>query len=837
MPIDDYLFRGNLEEIDPDVAELVRLETARQSNTLIMIPSESTVPEAVREAVGSAFHNIYAEGYPLESTRRLSQAEILDFGTRMTEYRRRSDLRYYKGTEYANIVEALARRRVAEAFASDTAPPDSLYVNVQPLSGAPANSAVYTALLDVGDTVMGMDLITGGHLTHGSPVNRSGLQYNIVSYGIHPETELLDYEQLRALALKHRPKMIIGGFSSYPFAPDWQQFRAIADEVGAYLLADVAHVAGLILAGLYPNPVGIADIVTFTTHKSLQGPRGAVAITHKRALARKLDRAVFPGEQGGPHINSIAALSVAMRIAATQQYRDLQRQIVENAATMADRLCERGLRIPHGGTDTHLLLVDCKTQRGEDGAALSGDMAARILDLVGIVTNRQTIPGDRSALRPSGLRFGANWVTQRGAGREEMTEIADVIADLLGATQPYSLTGRIRKQARAKVDFTVLQDCRARIRQLAAALGSDTDGGDFGYPHNNDLHDAAASSKTLRISGKVARAFLHTVLTSNVDALGDGETQTTSLRGETGGKLAGGFLHRSGVEYTLQLSENVAPATAWLRSLSDGLTIMDTNDIYANAPGPVMIEESPAPSPNLMANGKALAIKAYGIGAPYAAELPALPRFDWQTPGESELQTTPLHTQHQQLGARMAPFARYEMPLWYSSVAEEHRAVRERCGVFDVAHMGVYRATGAGAERTLDTLTTNDVRQLHVGTSHYTFLLDVDGQPFDDLLIYRLGAEDFLLVVNAANDLKNWAWMNAAMAGEVRIDEAYPERRLESGQRTVLQDLRVRYQRRQDVSSISHYKAQKAANLCSPSVPMRRRASGSCACPGPVSRR
>ena len=791
MHTNDYLFRGNLEELDPDVAELVRLETARQSSTLIMIPSESTVPEAVREAVGSAFHNIYAEGYPLESTRRLSQAEILDFGTRMTEYRRRSDLRYYKGTEYANIVEALARRRVAEAFASDSAPPDSLYVNVQPLSGAPANSAVYTALLNVGDTVMGMDLITGGHLTHGSPVNRSGLQYNIVSYGIHPETELLDYELVRAMALEHRPKMIIGGFSSYPFAPDWQQYRAIADEVGAYLLADVAHVAGLILAGLYPNPVGVADVVTFTTHKSLHGPRGAVAITHKRALARKLDRAVFPGEQGGPHINSIAALAAAMRIAATEQYHDLQRQIVENAATMAERLLERGMRIPHGGTDTHLLLVDCKTQRGDDGTALSGDMAARILDLVGIVANRQTIPGDRSALRPSGLRFGANWVTQRGAGRKEMIEIADVIADLLGAALPYSLTGRIRKQARAKVDFAVLQDCRARIRQLAAALGSDTDGGDFGYPHNNDLHDASAVAITLRISGRAARAFLHTALTSDVDVLRDGETQVTSLRDAAGDILASGFLCRLSGEYTLQLGENGTAATSWLRALSDGLTIMDANDIYANAPGPVVIEEMPSPSTTLSASGDALAVKAYGIGAPYAAGLPALPRFDWQAPEESELQITPLHAQHQQLGARMAPFAGYEMPLWYSSVAEEHRAVRERCGIFDVAHMGVYRATGAGAARALDTLTTNDVRQLRVGTSHYTFLLDVDSQPFDDLLIYRLGAEDFLLVVNASNDSKNWAWMNAAIASKARIDEAYPERRLESGERTVLQDLRA----------------------------------------------
>ena len=789
--MNDFLFRGNLAEIDPDVAQLARLESSRQSQTLIMIPSESSVPEAVREAVGSAFHNIYAEGYPLESTRRLSQSEILDFGARMTEYRRRSDLRYYKGTEYANIVEALARRRVAEAFASEQAGADSLFVNVQPLSGAPANSAVYTALLDVGDTVMGMDLITGGHLTHGSPVNRSGLQYRIISYGIDPQTELIDYEQVRRLALEHRPKMIIAGYSSYPFAPDWQQFRAIADECGAYLLADVAHVAGLILAGQYPNPVGIADVVTFTTHKSLQGPRGAVIVTHRRPLARKLDRAVFPGEQGGPHINGIAALAVAMRIAGSEQFVELQKRVVENASAMAERLRERGMRIPHGGTDTHLLLLDCKTRRGEDGTALSGDMAARMLDLVGIVANRQTIPGDRSALRPSGLRFGANWVTQRGAGRAEMIEIADVIADLLGAAQPYSLIGRRRKEARAKVDFAALQDGRQRIRNLAAALGSDTEQSDFAYPHHNDPQDDRAQAITLRISGKAAQAFLHTALTSDVAALADGNSQATGLRDASGQLLSGGSVRRSGKDFLLHLRENGATAAFWLRALSDNLTVMDEGDIYANAPGPVVIEELPDTAPAIHAKGNSLAIKAYTIGAPHTGDLPAPPRFEWQAPAEEELLQTPLHAIHQELGARMAPFAGYEMPLWYSSVAEEHRAVRERCGIFDVAHMGVYHASGAGAERTLDLLTTNDVRQLRIGASHYTFLLAPDGQPLDDLLIYRLGADEFLLVVNAANDAKNWAWMNAAIAGEAQIDTAYPERRLESGSSTLLQDLRA----------------------------------------------
>ena len=326
MTHNDFLFRGGVDELDPDVAELIRHETARQQQKLILIPSESTVPHAVREALSSSFHNLYAEGYPLENSRKLTQGEILDYESRLPEFRRHADERYYKGTEYANIIESLARRRAAEIFAGNGLSADDLYVNVQPLSGAPANNAVYTGLLNVGDTVMGMDLIMGGHLTHGSPVNRSGKYYNIVSYTINEKTEKLDYDQMMQLALEHKPRLIIGGFSSYPFTPDWQAYREIADAVGATLLADVAHVAGLIAAGVYPNPVGIADVVSFTTHKTLNGPRGAVLITHRRDLARLLDRAVFPGEQGGPHINTMAALAVSLRLATSEQFQQLGAQ-------------------------------------------------------------------------------------------------------------------------------------------------------------------------------------------------------------------------------------------------------------------------------------------------------------------------------------------------------------------------------------------------------------------------------------------------------------------------------------------------------------------------------
>jgi glycine hydroxymethyltransferase len=448
MPVErDFLFRGALAEIDPDVAELIRHETARQQRTLIMIPSESTVPYAVREALTSSFHNLYAEGYPLDETRAMTEDEILDYGLRLPEYRRIADKRYYKGTEYANIVEALARRRVAELFATDAYPADRLFVNVQPLSGAPANNAIFSALLNVGDTFMGMDLLQGGHLTHGSPVNRSGRQYKAVGYGVDPQTEKLDYDAIRALALEHRPKMIIAGYTSYPYAPDFAQFRAIADEVGASLMADVSHVSGMIIGGAYPNPVGYADIISFTTHKTLHGPRGAVLITHRKDIADKVDRAVFPGEQGGPHMNSIAALCVALKLARTDQFRQLQHRMKANADRLARKLQEHGVRIAYGGTDTHLLVLNLRDFVGADGTPLSGQQAARILDLVGIVCNFNTIPGDKAALRPSGVRLGTPWITQRGFGDAEIDRLAEIIARVVKACVPFSYEGKKRAEA------------------------------------------------------------------------------------------------------------------------------------------------------------------------------------------------------------------------------------------------------------------------------------------------------------------------------------------------------------------------------------------------------
>src|SRR5512138_666134 len=469
----DYLFRGNLTKLDRDVYDLIQLEAERQARKLILIPSESTSPLAVGEALGSAFQNIYAEGYPEEETRWMTEEEILDYPRRLADYRRNGDPRYYKGVEYADLVEALARRRAAEAFAANGFTADQIYVNVQALSGAPANNAVYQALLNIGDTVMGLSLLHGGHLSHGSSVNRSGKWFKAVHYTVD-ENEKLNYDKIRALTLETKPKLIIAGYSSYSWVPNWKKFRAIADEVGAYFLADISHIGGLVAAGVIPSPVGIAHVVMSTTHKSLDGPRGAVLLTTDAAIAKKIDKAVFPGEQGGPHVNVFDALALTFQLAQTKQFKQLQAQTIKNAQAMADQFQKRRLRVPFGGTDTHLVNVDVTTVKGPDGTALSGDQAARILDIVGIVVNRNTIPGDKNSRDPSGIRLGTPWITQRGFDEKKTRQLADIMADVLLACAPHTVDtphkGRVR---RAKLDFNVLENAKLKVRKLAESAGID----------------------------------------------------------------------------------------------------------------------------------------------------------------------------------------------------------------------------------------------------------------------------------------------------------------------------------------------------------------------------
>ena len=784
----DFLFRGNLAKLDPDVFELTQLEAERQARKLILIPSESTSPMAVREALASAFQNIYAEGYPDEDTRWMTEEEILDYPARLAHYHRSGDPRYYKGVEYADAVEALARRRAAEAFAANGYKADQIYVNVQGLSGGPANNAVYQALLNLGDTVMGLNLLHGGHLSHGSSVNRSGKWFKAVHYNVD-ENEKLDYDKIRALALDNKPKLLIAGYSSYSWVPDWKKFREIADEVGAYFLADISHIGGLVAAGVVPSPIGIAHVVMSTTHKSLDGPRGAVLLTTDAAIAKKIDKAVFPGEQGGPHVNVFAALSLTFKLVQTPQFKKLQAQTIKNAQAMADQFKKRGLRVSFGGTDCHMLNVDCTMVIGEDGTKLSGDQAARILDIVGVVVNRNTIPGDKNSADPSGIRLGTPWITQRGFTEKTARELADIIADVLLACAPHSVDtphkGRVR---RAKLDFSVLNVARSKVRKLAEGAGIDFKYKKSGYPHFYYIDDKVSRTGSptyaaFELSGQRVRQVLDYAVASDLSALKKGKTQATEISTPKG-KVKGTLKNVDGTTYQLAVPAAKASIVAtWLRDLSDGYTSFNLDgakDFSAKRmPGPFVVAEikgRPQESPVRVGAGLVPAQdenKPWFIGDQPASKKEALPPFAWKEV-EGELKKTRMNQAHRELGGRMVPFAGWEMPVVYTSIYEEHLATRQAAGLFDVSHMGVYEVKGADATSFLDTVCGNDCGGLLPGESLYTHFLTPDADVIDDTLVYRRSFDNYLVVVNASNDDKDRTWLESVRNGKVRIDNARP---------------------------------------------------------------
>ncbi|PSB20592.1 serine hydroxymethyltransferase [Phormidesmis priestleyi ULC007] len=401
-----------LTTADPAIAELIQQELHRQQDHLELIASENFTSPAVMAAQGSVLTNKYAEGLPGK--------------------------RYYGGCEFVDRIEQLAIDRAKQLFGA-------AHANVQPHSGAQANFAVFLALLQPGDTIMGMDLSHGGHLTHGSPVNVSGKWFNVSDYGVSQETEQLDYDRIRELALKHRPKLLICGYSAYPRVIEFDKFRAIADEIGAYLLADIAHIAGLVATGLHPNPVPYCDVVTTTTHKTLRGPRGGLILTRDADLGKQLDKAVFPGSQGGPLEHVIAGKAVAFGEALKPEFKTYCAHVIENAKAMAAQLQQRQFKIVSGGTDNHLMLVDLRS------IDMTGKLADQLVSGVNITANKNTVPFDpASPFVTSGLRLGSPAMTTRGMGTTEFTEIANIIADRLLSPD----------------DETVAQDCRRRVAAL-----------------------------------------------------------------------------------------------------------------------------------------------------------------------------------------------------------------------------------------------------------------------------------------------------------------------------------------------------------------------------------
>ena len=402
----------SIHEFDPELAKAMDGETARQESHIELIASENYCSQAVMEAQGSDLTNKYAEGYPGK--------------------------RYYGGCEYVDVVEQLAIDRAKELFGAD-------YVNVQPHAGSQANSAVFLALLEPNDTVLGMSLADGGHLTHGASVNFSGRNYNAVQYGLNKETGLIDYDEVERLAKEHKPKMIIAGFSAYSQVVDWQKFREIADSVGAYLFVDMAHVAGLVAAGVYPSPVQIADVTTTTTHKTLRGPRsGLILAKANPKIEKKLNSAVFPGNQGGPLMHAIAAKAICFKEALSDDYKAYQQQVVKNAKAMAEVIINRGYDIVSGGTENHLMLISLIKQE------ITGKEADKWLGDAYITVNKNAVPNDpKSPFVTSGVRIGTPAVTTRGFKEEQVKELASWICDILDSRGDEKVIGEVREKVKA----------------------------------------------------------------------------------------------------------------------------------------------------------------------------------------------------------------------------------------------------------------------------------------------------------------------------------------------------------------------------------------------------
>jgi glycine cleavage system T protein len=957
---EDFLIRGSVAEVDPDIDRLIGFEEERQARRLILIPSESFASYPVRQALSSVFGNVYAEGYPPPRMTRDDEELLLDVDHQLAYYRRYADRRFYKGCDYVHFVETLARRRCARCFATDEIGPDQIFVNVQPLSGAAANNSVYDALVKPGDTVMGMNLAHGGHLTHGSQYNRSGKNYRIVSYEVDRRTERLDYDRIMSLALEHRPKMIIAGYTSYPWAPDWGKFRKMADAVpgGCKLFADISHPAGMVIGGVYPSPVGIADVITFTTHKTICGPRGAVILTTDEDLAKVIDNAVFPGEQGGPHVNKFAAMAVAFKLAQTEEFRRLQKMIVKNAVALAEGLQKRGLRLAYGGTDTHLLVIDLNAIETGTGFPLKGEIAARILDLCGLVTNKNTIPGDESAADASGIRLGTPWVTQRGLGTQDMDDLAGIIHRILVNIRPFQYTGLTGELPRGKIDLHLLEQTKAEVAELAAGAAAERETRRDGYPHyfwfpsrrstkasilldehrrlgaetaevhgwevpvhfqgEKDESKAANHSVALfdmsdvgvlEISGARARPFLQEASTNNVAALAPNSGQGSFLLDKDGVLIDDVTILRldtddRGRERYLMLTNaaNTDMVKAWLRGLSDCYVTFDDEDIFRKVQGPAVVTDlgetldraarkmllslhGPQSSKTLekagcslpkLENGRVWTVDLGGVevlvyrsslfdgeqhfdlvvpedraagvwnlllgaGATPAgvearealrtqARLPSYllgeerpdgasllknghaPLFSLSktyfvgekrlhalrpkvekkgfTWGEKEgkLKRTPLYEEHRKLTRKIIPFAGWEMPVWYSSVLEEHRAVREAAGLFDVAHMGVLEVSGEHAASFMDLVSTNYVRWLEDGQAHYSYLLDPDGHVIDDIFVYRRAVDRYMVVVNASNAEKDLAWLRAVNSRRYVIDREHPDKEIEG--EVIIRDLK-----------------------------------------------
>ena len=841
MPNDSYsnlAFDQALSDVDPFMADLIDHELRRQHNKLVLIPSESITPAPVRAALGSPLTSLYAEGYPAGPMTRDTPERLANIEWQLARYRRYGDRRYYRGNEFTNLIESLAQQRCAALFANDIAPADRIRVNVQALSGAAANNAVYEALLEPHDTILGLNLAHGGHLSHGASVNRSGRRFKTASYEISSVDARLDYDEIATIARREQPRIIVAGYTSYPWAPDWDRFRTIADEVGAYLLADISHPAGLVVAGEYPSPVGIADIVTFTTHKTLFGPRAAVILSHKQNIMRRIDRSVFPGEQGGPHLNKIGAMAVAFALASTEAFRTTQRQITANALALATSLQAEDISLAYGGTDTHLLVIDLK--RSGASGDLRAEPAVRILDALGIVTNRNSLPGDIGFAAPTGVRVGTPWLTQRGFGVSDMETVAGILGRAFRAMTGITYPGRKTARFRGRIDFSSLNQLKADVTAMAKrGLSEQTP------PASNEEPETI-----LELQGRRVLAFADEISNQRVRDLQPGGAMHVGVSGPDATVHSVLFIRpnekclpRDRRLYAVTDPEKVVEMAAWLQAIADGYVLLDRNEPSRKIVGPIAVINSShqgartsgmvldAASASSLGSTGTTQVTLDGVDLLIAIDGPAavalydtnraqeaqaalsnhgseqtalppppdpdlhlpfflgrsevlpttpprkVPSFVWTNTRETNaLLETPLHAVHRdQCNARMVPFAGWDMPVYYKSgIEKEHAAVRQTAGLFDVGHMGIFAVEGNQASEFLDLVTTANASRLAVGRSAYTYLLDATGHTLDDLIIYRLAATQYLAVVNASNADKDWSWLTGVNEQRHEIERDDP---------------------------------------------------------------
>lgn len=917
-------FNQEISKIDPELAHILNLEDERQSRKLILIASESECPAPVRMVLASSFTNIYAEGYPSRRLLKETTDILPDLADQLSYLRRYGDRRYYKGVEYADFVESLACRRAASLFATDKFKAEDIFVNVQSLSGAAANNAVYEAFVNIEDTVMGMDLTHGGHLTHGSHANRSGKNYNIIAYHADYDTGEIDYKEVEELAHKHRPKLIIAGYSAYPRLIDWKRFKDIAQSVGAILFADMSHIAGLVAGKAFPSPVDYADVVSFTTHKTLCGPRGAAILTTNEEYSRKIDSAVFPGEQGGPHLNSIAAKAMLFKLAAEPAFANLQKQVILNSKAFCETFERNGFKLAYGGSDSHMVLIETRNLKGLDGYTLRGEVASRILDLCGITCNKNTIPGDTSAVHPGALRFGTTWITQRGFLESHTQELGNIISDTLRAMKPYKYIENSGEIGRAKLPVEMIESSTDRVNALIRSTDASRIHGKTEYPYwlideNRqtrkspiyDLHIKNGSkieeiygyelplyvkspdegsmdtgfmadicnSAIFEVRGERAAYYLDEITTSRVSRLNCGDACNTLIMDNSGKVIKSVDIARTGDAVYIMMTSGFEKDKflSVLRGLADGYTMFDDTDIYAKIQGPAVVDDmtntsdksklltsigvygkkavdslkniginisAGTVSVQTISSTKVTAItcisgmvckllihpekahllwellsksgiaqcgftavkkmqeqsgmpdyskgvnaidvyrdfsylfdlgKPYFIGQKHLNEKLPKPetkkKFNY-TEIEKPVQKTCLYDEHVKLGGRMAPFAGFSMPVWYTTINEEHNAVRTSAGLFDVSHMGILSIKGKDACRFVDTIASNYSLRLFNGQSQYSYLLDPDGNVLDDIMLYKRNNEDYIVVVNAANADKINAWITALLTDEYIVDNS-----------------------------------------------------------------